>query len=292
MSIKLKDTIYDLINNSDKLDGVHLMGKGGTSGVIRSWARGTYTTTKQYFGNGNVVVLDPKPTDDSSLWANTTIFSVGDMEIRSHQLAFGYGEDKILYRRVSDGPIYNAWKTIAFTDSNVASATKLATARTITLTGAVTGSGSFDGSANLSITTTVKKRELGTNQGQGAELSYDDFDSENLAVKYAYITTSNLNTQLSYQKNSDKWTPYTEEINTVGFKSADKCLVIALFNKKTDSAPLDYAVVDIVSDGRKGDPGQTGPQGPKGDDSITLQSKNGNSHIFYLNTAGKALQSN
>jgi hypothetical protein len=47
-----------------------------------------------------------------------------------------------------------------------------------------------------SITTTVKKRELGTNQGQGAELSYNNFDSENLAVKYAYITTSDLKTQL------------------------------------------------------------------------------------------------
>lgn len=38
---------------------------------------------------------------------------------------------------------------------NAASATKLATARTISLTGSVTGSGSFDGSGNLSITTTT-----------------------------------------------------------------------------------------------------------------------------------------
>ena len=37
---------------------------------------------------------------------------------------------------------------------NAATATKLATARTISLTGAVTGSGSFDGSGNLSIATT------------------------------------------------------------------------------------------------------------------------------------------
>ena len=38
---------------------------------------------------------------------------------------------------------------------NAGTATKLATARTISLTGAVTGSGSFDGSANLSIAATV-----------------------------------------------------------------------------------------------------------------------------------------
>ena len=47
----------------------------------------------------------------------------------------------------------NWCKRIAFTDSNVASADKLKTARTISLTGAVTGSGSFDGSGNLSIDT-------------------------------------------------------------------------------------------------------------------------------------------
>ena len=38
---------------------------------------------------------------------------------------------------------------------NAATATKLATARTISLTGAVTGSGTFDGSGNLSIATTM-----------------------------------------------------------------------------------------------------------------------------------------
>lgn len=38
---------------------------------------------------------------------------------------------------------------------NAASASKLATARTISLTGSVTGSGSFDGSGNLSISTTT-----------------------------------------------------------------------------------------------------------------------------------------
>lgn len=57
------------------------------------------------------------------------------------------------------GETWNAWKTIAFTDSNITgnagTATKLATARTISLTGDVTGSASFDGSANASITATI-----------------------------------------------------------------------------------------------------------------------------------------
>ena len=44
---------------------------------------------------------------------------------------------------------------IAYTDFNVASANKLSTPRTISFTGSVTGSGSFDGSGNLSIATTT-----------------------------------------------------------------------------------------------------------------------------------------
>lgn len=45
---------------------------------------------------------------------------------------------------------------------NSATATKLKTARTISLTGGVTGSGSFDGSANLSISATVGDIDCGT----------------------------------------------------------------------------------------------------------------------------------
>lgn len=45
--------------------------------------------------------------------------------------------------------------TASSCSGNAATATKLATARTISLTGDVTGSGNFDGSGNLSITTTV-----------------------------------------------------------------------------------------------------------------------------------------
>ena len=47
------------------------------------------------------------------------------------------------------GNIYGTLK------GNADTASKLATARTISLTGSVTGSGSFDGSGNLSIATTT-----------------------------------------------------------------------------------------------------------------------------------------
>ena len=47
-------------------------------------------------------------------------------------------------------------------EGNAASATKLETARTISLTGSVTGSGSFDGSGNLNIETTINNSSDGT----------------------------------------------------------------------------------------------------------------------------------
>lgn len=107
--------------DADLLDGVHLMQKGSTAGVMRSWARGTHTTVNQYFGNGVVVVIDPKPTDSNDLWVNTTIFSVGDTSVRNWQMAFGYGADVIKVRKNNDG--WGSWKTLAFLDSKVASST-------------------------------------------------------------------------------------------------------------------------------------------------------------------------
>lgn len=97
--------------NADLLDGVHLAGFGGGEGVMRSWFRGSYTTVNQYFGNGNVVTLDPQPTDDSTLSANTTIFSLGDIPIRNTQLAFYYDSDTIKYRR-HDDLRWNSWVTL------------------------------------------------------------------------------------------------------------------------------------------------------------------------------------
>ena len=50
---------------------------------------------------------------------------------------------------------YSEWGTLAYLTDNVASSSKWATARTITLTGSVTGSVSLDGSQNVSLATTT-----------------------------------------------------------------------------------------------------------------------------------------
>lgn len=94
--------------NADLLDGVHLAGLSGREGVMRSWFRGRYTTVNQYFGNGNVVTIDPKPTDDATLSANTTVLSLGDTATRNTQLAFHYDSNTIKYRR-HDNSKWNDW---------------------------------------------------------------------------------------------------------------------------------------------------------------------------------------
>jgi hypothetical protein len=60
-----------------------------------------------------------------------------------------------LYQALQTDTVWGTPKQLAFTDSNVATATKLATTRTVSLAGDVTGSGTFDGSGDLSITATV-----------------------------------------------------------------------------------------------------------------------------------------
>lgn len=94
--------------NADLLDGVHLAGLSGREGVMRSWLRGRYTTVNQYFGNGNVVTIDPKPTDDATLSPNTTVLSLGDVPTRNTQLAFHYDTNTIKYRRHDDSK-WNDW---------------------------------------------------------------------------------------------------------------------------------------------------------------------------------------
>lgn len=61
----------------------------------------------------------------------------------------------LYYRSYYAGNGWKDWRQFAFLDSNVASASKWANARTITLTGSVTGSVSIDGSADVTLATTT-----------------------------------------------------------------------------------------------------------------------------------------
>lgn len=152
MSIKLKDTIYDLINNADKIDGIDstsLFRKLGSNVDINTFADSSNK-------NGIIYINTTTPSSINAPFSYGTILSFNS-EAGSWML--GNSSNGILKFRnrwwSGNGAAWSDWKDIAFLDSNVESASKLATARTITLTGAITGSGSFDGSTNLSIATSV-----------------------------------------------------------------------------------------------------------------------------------------
>lgn len=77
----------------------------------------------------------------------------------------------LAYTRIYNGTAWSAWKTVATTDSNVATATKLQAARTLALSGDVTGSASFDGSANATIAATLAN--TGVNAGTYQKVTVD-----------------------------------------------------------------------------------------------------------------------
>jgi len=94
------------------------------------------------------------------------------------------------------------------TAGNADTATKLATARTISLTGAVTGSGSFDGSGNLSIATTVNHSHAWSDiTGKPSTFTPSAHTHDNLYVKKTGDTmTGNLTISHLYARTvySDK----------------------------------------------------------------------------------------
>ena len=104
------------------------------------------TSTSPFLG---VVRTDTASVSYAPQYGSGVVWGRGD----THGYLYVSYSSGIAYLGGGNADKLNWVKQIAFTDSNVASADKLKTARTISLTGAVTGSGSFDGSGNLSINT-------------------------------------------------------------------------------------------------------------------------------------------
>lgn len=96
----------------------------------------------------------PDGTEASSNW--WFIQSMVHNNLYRTQVAYQFtGTNTQQWQRNLINGTWQAWCRVATTVDNVASATKLATARTIALTGGVTGSTTFDGSGNVSISATV-----------------------------------------------------------------------------------------------------------------------------------------
>ena len=113
-------------------------------------------------GNGTVSASTPyNPGND---WFHHIMLNHGNGNGYYVDLAICFHSDLFYYKRISAGKIANAdrdngWVRIidssCIGSQSVASAGKWTTARTLTLTGSVTGSASIDGSGNVSLATTT-----------------------------------------------------------------------------------------------------------------------------------------
>ena len=97
--------------------------------------------------------------------------------------------------------------------ANAVAANKLATARTIALTGSVTGSGSFDGSGNLSIATT-------TNHSHSTGTWTAKTDNVNYQCAFSQNNQWNYDSSNSYQYN-----PSTKVLKAGSFSLGGNCIL-------------------------------------------------------------------
>ena len=144
--------------NADKLDGYHkndILRKTYDPASVTSLndvvvTEGIDFTSWDFAHSANI---NNQPWGDGASSAASVVSFGTDYPF---QIYSDYNDTTYLYYRscyINTG--WKAWRQFAFIDSNVASASKWANARTITLTGSVTGSVSIDGSANVTLATTT-----------------------------------------------------------------------------------------------------------------------------------------
>lgn len=144
--------------------GTYLDGNNGNA-VVNSIAAGSryVTLLRRKSTNGVFTVNGYQGNFILGYTSDTTI----EADNNTLDKALYFGESGTLYPSINNsqnlGDSSHKWKNVYATtftgalSGNASTATKLATARTISLTGDATASGSFDGTANLSLSTTVSK---------------------------------------------------------------------------------------------------------------------------------------
>lgn len=134
--------------------------------------------------SNNLLILTQTPATELTNWkqinTSASVFSVN-------------GQTGVVNVSKTDVGLGNVDNT-ADVNKAVLSATKLATARTISLTSDVTGSANFDGSGNISIAATVAD-----NSHNHTLANISDFPTAVSAIELSYLdgTTSNIQTQLN-----------------------------------------------------------------------------------------------
>lgn len=155
-------TIKSSVNTTTYLNG------NNGSAVVNSTAAGSayVTLLRKKSTNGVFTVNGYQGNFILGYTSDTTI----EADNNTLDKALYFGESGTLYPSINNsqnlGDSSHKWENVYATtftgalSGNAATATKLATARTISLTGDATASGSFNGTANLSLSTTVKQMDM------------------------------------------------------------------------------------------------------------------------------------
>ena len=152
---------------------------------------------------------------------------VDDVEEYANFASFpGTGETGKIYIAIDTGDVYR-WSGSAYVQINDAvtsadQATRLATARNITLTGPVTGTASFDGTANAGISTTLDLSSKSTSDlSEGSNKYYTDARVQTKidANSAGFITASSSDTLTNKQGNISQFTNDSNYLTSVPAQS-------------------------------------------------------------------------
>lgn len=123
----------------------------------------TYTLTK----SGSIITLEGSDGSSSEVTDANTTYTLSSFGITATAAELNYmdGVTSNVQAQLNGKAASNhSHSNYLTTSGTAAAASKLATARTISLTGDVTGSADFDGSTNISITSNIAAGTVGSNE--------------------------------------------------------------------------------------------------------------------------------
>lgn len=250
--------------NADTLDSVHASGfyrsrrstiKSSDIDTFElknsgSYSVEYYSTSGALAHSGMLAVFGRYDSNDSG-----STGSVSSIEILASNYALN-SQYPLKVRLSVDGNRYTAWKSLAFTDSditgNAASASKLSASRTISLTGYVTGSGSFDGSENLSIETTIPTRNVVINGTKYAVLAKSNATADTTGI-YAPTTGGTSGYVLKANGSTSTPTWVAQSSLSVGYATTAGSADEVYINHSTSSSYLPIVMASSGSYSSTGD---------------------------------------
>lgn len=217
-------TIKSSVNTTTYLNG------NNGSAVVNSTAAGSayVTLLRKKSTNGVFTVNGYQGNFILGYTSDTTI----EADNNTLDKALYFGESGTLYPSIDNsqnlGDSSHKWKNVYATtftgalSGNASTATKLATARTISLTGDATASGSFNGTANLSLSTTVKQMDMVEDRDVKPSVTPKGKFSTYFATKAGLTGTADSDYQDLLVMNS--WGDTGGNVNALSFDKSTKAI--------------------------------------------------------------------